>query len=74
MVDTTDDFKVDEHFQNAPIDEEERLKAEKRAAKVKAKAEKEAGKEAKEEQVSQTTLFFLFFLLLIHFLYGNLSF
>ncbi|ORZ15971.1 hypothetical protein BCR42DRAFT_353030 [Absidia repens] len=50
MVDASDDFKVDEHFQNAPIDEEDRLKAEKRAAKVKAKEAKQADKEAKEEQ------------------------
>ncbi|CAO3600741.1 unnamed protein product [Absidia cylindrospora] len=50
MVDASDNFKVDEHFLNAPIDDEDCLKAEKRAAKVKAKEAKQADKEAKEEQ------------------------
>jgi hypothetical protein len=49
MVDASDDFQINEIFGQAPVADDDREKAEKRAEKLKAKEAKAADK---EEQVS----------------------
>lgn len=56
MVDASDDFQINEVFGQAPVTDDDRAKAEKRAEKLKAKEAKAADK---EEQVNWTDSFFL---------------